>query len=323
MKFAGRGGAGLLLRAGITAAAFAWILRSVDLSFLRQVLREVRVPWLSAGILLLVVSQMGCILRWALLVPRHSSLTLPFLTNSYFVGHFFNMFLPTTVGGDAMRGGDLIKATGEWKQSLASILADRLMGFLGFVAFALGAWCLFPPAREDPLVRTAFAAFCGLVVVIFAVLGSRRVLHALLTPFSKIGLGQLPVHAKQFQEALKDYVTRPRQLLAAFGITLFVQVTTILMFSALCKALRLPVPLAYLMLVVPIILTISQVPVSLNGWGIREGATVLFLGRIGVTTEQALSLSLLGALLPLTTALFGALLFILRRRRKSAKPASS
>jgi hypothetical protein len=311
---------GLLLRLGVNVFAFWWIFRSVNLGSLGQILRSADPRWMAAGVLLFSISVLGCITRWSLLAPRHPSLTWPFLADSLLVGQFFNTFLPTTVGGDVIRGYDLIKATGEWKGALASILADRLVGFLGFLAFALGAWTVFPPAREDPLVRTAFAGFCGLVVVTFAVLGSRRVLKGMLTPFGKIGLGQLQSHAAQFQQELRAYLTRPKQLAAAFGVTAVIQVGAILMYAAICRALHLAVPLAYLVLIVPIIITLAQVPVSLNGWGIREGVTVLFLGRIGISTEQALSLSLVCALIPFLSALVGAGLFLLRQRRKPKKP---
>ncbi len=312
---------GLLLRLSVTVFAFWWVLRLVDLAALRSIFRSADISWLLTAIFFFTLAQSGCILRWSLLVPRHPSLKWPFLAISYLVSNFFNMFLPTTVGGDVVRGYDLIKATGEWKGSLASILADRLAGFVGFFLFALAAWMVFPPARQDPLVRTAFAGFCGLMVVTFAVLGSRRVVQGMLTPFSKIGLGQLQSHAKQFQEALQSYLGRPRLLLAVAGVTAVIQLCVILMFWATARALHLAVPLAYLVLTVPIILTLAQIPVSLNGWGIREGMTVLFLGRIGVSTEQALSLSLVCALIPMLSAFLGAGLFLARQRRRRLKTA--
>ena len=314
---------GLLLRFGITLFAFWWVLRSVDPHVLRQVFRSASIPWLWMGIAFFSVAQVGCIVRWGLLAPRHPSLKWPFLANSFFVANFFNMFLPTTIGGDVIRGYDLIKATGEWKGSLASILADRLTGFVGFFTFALAAWVAFPPARQDPLVRTAFAGFCGLVVVTFLVLGSRRILQRMLMPFGKIGVGQLQSHAKQFQDALRASLSRPRLLLAVLGVTALIQLCTILMFWAIARALHIAVALVYLALTVPIILTLAQIPISLNGWGIREGATVLFLGRIGVTTEHALSLSLFCAMIPLLSAVLGGFLFLLRRRRKPVKTDAS
>lgn len=305
-----------LARAGITVLAFWWILRQVDLDILLQVLRQASWTWLWVSVGIFLFDQFLCIARWRFLAPEHPSVTWPFLTRSYFVAAFFNTLLPTTVGGDVVRGYDLIKATGEWRISLASVLLDRLLGLLGFLAFALIAWAAFPPAREDPIVRAAFAGFCLLVVVTFSVLGSRRVLRAMLRPFARIGLGALESHAKQFQESLLAYRRQPQRLLSAFVVTLAVQVAVILMFAAVSQALRLPIPLLFLMLIVPIIIAISQLPLSLNGWGIREGAAILFLGRLQIGREEALAFSLVCAVIPVASAVVGALFFLGRRRKK-------
>lgn len=303
-------------RAGITLFAFAWVFRRVDLASLRQTLGSVDPVWMAAVWALFFLSQAGCILRWRILAPSHPAVNLPFLAHSFLVGCFFNTFLPTTIGGDVIRGYDLIKATGEWRGSLASVLMDRLLGFVGFLSFALAAWILLPSAREDPLIQASFAGFCGLVAALFAVLGSRRILQTMLKPFGKIGLGQLQSHAKQFQETLRDYFRNPSRLLRGMGVTAIIQLFAIGIYAATAKALHVPIPLTYLVLVVPIIITLSQVPVSLNGWGIREWATVLFLGRIGIAAHEALSISLVCALIPLLSGAAGAFLFLGRRRRK-------
>lgn len=312
----------LLARLAVTAFAFWWALRLVDLDSLRRVLGGASPPWILAGVGLFFLSQMGCIARWRLLAPAHPSVKWPFLADSFFVAQFFNIFLPTTIGGDVIRGYDLIKATGEWKGSLASILVDRLIGFTGSVLMASAAWALFPAARLDPVVRTAFTVMWGLLAAAFAVLGSRRVLRTMLRPFSKIGLGTLGAHAKQFQEALRERLWNPRRMLGALGLSAIVQLVWILVFSAVARALHASVPLLYLVLAVPIIMMIAQIPVSLNGWGVREGATVLLLGRMGVPAAEALSLSLLCAVIPLLSGAAGAALFLARRRKKRPRDGS-
>lgn len=266
---------------------------------------------------LYAVSLCLCVLRWRLVTPAHRRLTVPFLANAFLVGCFFNTILPTTVGGDVVRGYDLIKATGRWRESLASILMDRMLGVSSFLFFGVAAWAAFPPAREDPMLRSGFYGFCAVVTLSFSVLISRRLLRGLFRPFARIGLGQLESHAKQLQETLREYLRDPKRLLAAFGVSMGIQALTISMFIAVARALDLPIPLLLLILVVPIVVTVSQLPISLNGWGIREAAVVLLLGRIGIGAPQALSLSLLSAVIPLLSGVAGAAVFLTRRRRKS------
>ena len=291
----------------------------VDLSALGATLAGADRGWLGGSFFIFFLTQWAAIARWSMLVPKHPALTWPFLTNSYFVGSFFNTFLPTTVGGDVVRGYDLIKATGQWRESLASVLMDRLLGLTGFGLFALAAWGIYPPLRQDPVIRLGFFSFCGLVAATFAVLGSRRVLRAMLRPFGKIGLGVLQSHATQFQESLLSYFRHPKRFSGAAATTILVQMLCIGMFAAASKALYLPIPLSFLILVVPIIVTVSQLPISLNGWGIRELVTIQLLGRIGVGQAEALALSLLCASIPLSAGLIGGILFILRKRKKPRK----
>lgn len=303
-------------RGAITILAFWWILRSVDVTALLRSVTGADPGWLVAGVALYFLAQFVCIARWSLLVPSHPALRWPFLTRSFFVASFFNTFLPTTVGGDVVRSYDLIRATGQWRGALASVLMDRLIGLFGFVVFALAAWMALPAARQDPVVRSSFLAFCGVVVATFSVLGSRRVWNGMLRPFSRIGLGALQSHGRQFQESLLDYFKRPRRLAVTFGVSLAVQFLAILVFAAVASALKLPIPLLFIMLVVPLLITISQLPISLNGLGIREGAAVILLERIQIPAEQALAMSLICAAIPLSSAIVGAFIFLTRRKKR-------
>jgi len=153
VKALARSALSTLARLAITGFAFWWVLRLVDLAALRRLLTSANPTWLGMTVAVFGVAQLGCITRWWVLVPRHPALTWPFLANSFFVSQLFSFILPTTVGGDVVRGYDLIKATGEWKAPLASILGDRLVGFLGFMVSALIAWLCSPAAF--PFGRTA------------------------------------------------------------------------------------------------------------------------------------------------------------------------
>lgn len=305
-----------LARVAITACAFWLIFKTVEVEKLRLALVSASPRWLFLGIALFFLAQAACITRWRLLVPKHPAVTWPLLTDSFFVGSFFNTFLPTTVGGDVMRSFDLIKATGEWRQSLACVMMDRLVGLTALAVYACAAWAAFPPAQQDHVIRASFVGFCLTLLAAFGVLGSRRVLRASLRPFGRIGLGQLSSHANQLQESLRSYLHRPKALWGAFGISLGIQAASLGMFLAVSQALHLHIPALFLLLIVPIVVTVAQLPISLNGWGIREGATILLFGRIGIAADKALSLSLVSAAVPLLGGAIGGILFLARKRRR-------
>ena len=304
------------LRAGITALAFWIIFRKVEIGTLQQTIAGADSGWLILAVALFLLTQFGSIVRWKLLVPAHPRLTWRFLADSFFVGCFFNGFLPTTVGGDVVRGYDLIKATGEWKESLASILMDRLTGLVGLLILATLSWGIFPPAREDPVLRSGLLGVSLFVVILIGIISSRRVLQASLKPFGKIGLGQLESHAAQFQEALRNYLHRPKALLGALGISLVIQSMAIVICAVVAQALHLSIPILSFLIIVPVVAIVSQIPFSLNGWGIREGTTIVLLQRVGIDPAHALSLSLVGAVIQLSPGVIGGGLFLARQRRR-------
>ena len=310
----------VVIRLAVTGVAFWVIFRMVDITSLRRVLAAAQPGWILAGACLYTIAQFGCIARWKLLAPRHPSLTFFFLTRSFFVATFFNAFLPTTVGGDVARGYDLIKTTGQWQEPLASILMDRLSGMLTLAGFALCASIFFPPAREDPMLRLSLLGFCLFVVAAFGILGSRRLLQASLRPFSRIGLGTLESHAKQLQGVLLNYRHRPKVLAVAFLLSAGLQSGAVGMYAAVAHAVGAHVPLVSLFLIVPIVFAVSQLPLSLNGWGIREGATIFLFSRVGGGEVQALSISLICASIPLLAGAVGGTLFLLKRRRRPSAP---
>jgi uncharacterized protein (TIRG00374 family) len=306
----------LSIRIAITVLAFLWIAHQVDWVTLKQAFLQADPYGLGIGVALFLLAQCLCIVRWRILIPSHPAVTWAFLTRSFFVASFFNTILPTTVGGDVVRGYDLIRATGQWRTALASVLMDRLVGWVGFLSVAIIAWCTFKPVREDTTLQLAFWGFCLLTASALAVLGSRKVFHFMLRPFARVGLGALESHARQFQESVLNYVKQPKILLHALGVTLGVQLCVIFMFASVSQAFHLTVPIPFFMLIVPVVITLSQLPISLNGWGIREAATIMFLGQVGVSGEKALALSLLVATIPVISAVVGAVLFLKRKRQK-------
>ncbi len=306
----------LLIKSAVTATAFWLVLRMVDLSELLRTLRAVNPAWLAAAVAAFFAAQAACIIRWKILLNSGKPVSWAFAARAFFVASFFNLFLPTTIGGDFVRVYDTVKETGDWRHSLASILIDRLFGLAGFLLFAGGAWLLFPAARADALIQTGLLVLAILLVSALAVLNSRRALNLLLKPFDKIGLGQIEAHSKQFQETIFSYRKQPKILAQALTATTFVQIGAVLIYWSVCNAFRLEVPLVFLFVTVPVIIASAQIPVSINGWGVREATTVLFLSRAGVDPHEALSVSLICGLIPLLGGFVGAILFLLKKKKK-------
>jgi uncharacterized membrane protein YbhN (UPF0104 family) len=222
----------------------------------------------------------------------------------YFIGMFFNLALPTSVGGDVVRAWYLASRSGVSGQRLGaflSVLADRVNGLVVLVFLAGVAYICCPLALPTWIggcvVGAEVATMVGLVV--FLVLIRRSGCSRSPLPPRTSGLGRL-------MDGASVYRNYPGVLTGATILSLGVQAANVVLYWLVGRALGLGVPLSYYGILMPLVTLLTLVPISLNGMGLREVGTVLLLGPLGVRAETAVTLSLLTFAVYTTASLGGA-----------------
>ena len=125
-------------KAAVSAVLLILLYRRVDLIALREQLRHAQPIWLALFFLLLAANTLISSLKWRLLLAADNLIQpLGRLFASHLTGSFFNLFLPSTIGGDAYRIADIGRHTSGTARTAASILADRLTGFLALALYGL------------------------------------------------------------------------------------------------------------------------------------------------------------------------------------------
>jgi uncharacterized protein (TIRG00374 family) len=224
----------------------------------------------------------------------------------YFVGSFFNLFLPTGFGGDAVKMFELSRDDHKAAAAISSVLVDRFLGL--FVLFALALLALLG-GRElvAPEVRV-------LIVVVFAVSLIGVILLLQRTWIEawgrRLGVDRLLGRIKILRELYESlHVYGPAALLRATVASLVFNLILILGYCSLGLAVGIHLPLWYYFLFVPIISVLLLVP-SVGGLGIREGATVFLFSQVeSVGRSQALALALAYDMTMLTIGLIGAIIY--------------
>jgi uncharacterized protein (TIRG00374 family) len=259
-------------------------------------------------------------IRWrGLLLAEGIALPLTRLTLVYFQASFFNLFLPTLIGGDIVRGVSIYRLTGGHPASLASILVDRLAGFTALIGIALAAvflaHALIPDVQVTGMVLAVTVAFALLV----AVLMNARLMGGVRGLLWMAGLGRFEAKVEGLVDALHRYRTHRRALVVALAYSVFLQGLIIVTYYLVGRGLGLPVPLPYFFVYVPLITVIAMLPVSVAGLGVRESSTVFFFGRIGVEPATALSMSLVWFALSVIVSALGGFAFLVDTR--ASKPS--
>jgi uncharacterized protein (TIRG00374 family) len=227
----------------------------------------------------------------------------------YFVGSFFNLFLPTGFGGDAVKMFELSRDDHKAAAAISSVLVDRFLGL--FVLFALALLALLG-GRElvAPEVRM-------LIVVVFAASLIGVILLLQRTWIEawgrRLGVDRLLGRIKILRELYESlHVYGPAALLKASAASLVFNLILILGYYVLGLAVGMHLPLWYYFLFVPIISVLLLVP-SVGGLGIREGATVFLFSQVeSVGRSQALALALSYDMTMLTIGLIGAIIYIVQ-----------
>ena len=291
-----------------TVVILALVLRKVPLSELGARLGELRAIDLVALALLTTLQVSIGVVRWFRLLRRLGE-RVPFfsLYGDVLVGLTYNMFLPTTVGGDVVRAvrcrARVTRGHRAWSTSLFERIAGLLaMAASGGIAAALG---LGESARIPGQVRwIAIALTIALVAIFFGAsvpfravvkLLERRILAAPQTPensrldrFSRTSLDDVRGIVADLEGPLATAGAR----LETLGWSLLYQAVGVVFVVVGARGLGAPGHAMAIVIGVPLVHVLSMMPITIGGLGLREGLFVAILGALGVAQDVALGLAM-------------------------------
>ena len=283
-----------LLRLGLTAVGLWLAAQSIELAQVGQLLAGVDGRWAAVAFLLINASLFLRAYRWQLLL-RGLGVQMGFgrLVALYFVGNFFNAFLPSGFGGDAVRVVEVAQEVGS-EVAAGTVFLDRFTGLL--TLFGMGLLALpFRPASFPPALVLSLVLVCGGGLVAGVVVLDGRLLRL-------VG-GRLPRALGRFVLAV-ERCGRPA-IGRALGVSLLFNGLLVGWWTAVAQALGTAVGFGYNLLVVPL-LAVALLAPSIGGLGVREALAVPLLAGAGVGGDAAVAISLLEFLLMRLSSLLGA-----------------
>jgi uncharacterized membrane protein YbhN (UPF0104 family) len=280
----------------------------MDWTQVGQAFGHLRLEFWLAAVGLYALTQIVSALRWQLLAqPLGFQGSLGQFVRYYFIGMYFNLLLPTSVGGDVVRAWYLDGGSGRRLPAFLSVLVDRLSGLLVLLALACVAVALCP---------VPLPAWVGLSVWITA---GCAVLGLALLPGLIPWIGRLD-HVQRLVQGVQLCLGRPRLLFTTVTLSLLVQAANVVLVWLVGQAIAAPVPASYYGILVPMVTLLTLLPVSLNGMGVREGGMILFLTPLGVPEPLALSLAFLWFSVFTATSLGGAGLYLFGNLPRPEEP---
>ncbi|MEN9354089.1 MAG: hypothetical protein RL318_1414 [Fibrobacterota bacterium] len=319
-----------------TILLLSWILWRNDAPRIFSALKQAEPVWLAGGASVLLASLFLGAFQWDLLL-RHQGVRIAYrrLLHAYNLGTFLNFVLPTGVGGDVVRAIAVHRESQGGAKSFAATILDRFAGLFTLSILAFLAAMLLSSGRHDPFFArlvflTGAASFA--FVVAAALLFSRRALGWLAPVAKFLGEGKLFEMAKGMRQAFLEYRAAWPLVGQIVSISLLTQFLRISVHAFCAQALGLKIDFAWFLLFVPVVALISVLPISVGGWGLREGVQKTFFAlpgvMIGITSSQdaaamglalAFLTSVVGMLVPAIASLIGGLLHFLAGARAHEK----
>lgn len=298
-----------ILKVAVSLVGILAIVLTQDMHQVIQLFREMD-WWAFLGALsLLLLGSFVRSYRWGSLVwALGIRVSLLRLTGLYFVGAFYNLFLPTGMGGDAVKMYELSRNDGETASAISSVLVDRFLGL--FVLFSMALLVLSGSSQlVRPDVRVLIVVgFLGCVIGM-ALLFQRTWIEAW---GRRLGLDRLLDRFKILRELYASiHLYGAAALLRATLASIVWNLILILGYYLLGLAVGIDLAIGYYFLLVPVVSVLLLVP-SVGGLGIREGATIILFSRAGVSQTQALALALAFDVTLIATALIGASIYIIQ-----------
>ncbi len=304
---------------GLLVAVLAWL----DVAAIVAEIENLAAGWVLVALLLTLPQVAVSAWRWrftAHLLEVPLSRRAAF--GDYYLATFLNQLLPGGVMGDATRAWRHASASGARGPAIRAVIIERVSGQL--VLWLIALLALATPLWHAPLSQAGHAVLAALasidalgwialaVIVTTALFALARLNRR--PPLAIQRLSQLLTSglARDLARTLTDARVWPRQLLAS----LVVVVSYIAVYVCAARAIGADIALPTLLVLIPPVLMAMALPLSVAGWGLREGAAALVWASVGLPAEQGVAISMAYGLLVLVSSLPGGV-FLLRARQRS------
>ena len=298
----------LLISIGVCLFLFWWMKDKIADTFTALKMTDLRLLSIAFAVNLLGI--MICSARFRIvLVAQKIYFSLIEATKLTFIGIFFNNFLPTSVGGDVVKGYYASQKTGRTLESFSAVVADRLVGLLTFVLIAFISLAFLGKYIDNRIKWPALIMFSIVLLFLFVLL-NKTLLKKIDFILNKIPFLRKESRLQRLSVILENYKKNRRIICNAIAFSLIGQALYVITTYLLAKSLSLSIPLKMFFLFLPIISVVSMLP-SLNGLGVREGAYIYLFGSI-IRPENALALSFLWIAVLIGSSIIGAIIYIIK-----------
>ena len=281
--------------------AIIWYLGGID-NIIKHLISSSPV-WICIAFLIATLDRILMSFKWGLLLKsRGIEIPLFYNVKIYCSTMIWGMFLPSTVGADAIRAYIVSRTTGGTNEIVASIVVERMIGFLSSIILGLSGLFILNINKQidnrfDPIWWLGSAVLSG-AAVLFILSFSRTLFDKIYNLFpTKLRKTKIINRIESLHNTYLSYKASIKSVLVFFILTISEQLLTIIYIWSTAFAVNVDISLVFMIGVVPLTLLISRLPISIDGIGVFEGVFILLMALGDVSATEAVAIALIGRII--------------------------
>jgi uncharacterized protein (TIRG00374 family) len=290
----------LLLKIAITTGLIIAIFNNTDFNKTLVYFYNFNFKYVVLALFVLALQTIIATVRWnTVLQSLDININRLKLLEYMWIGLFFNQVLPSSIGGDAVKGYYLFKDGFGIKKSFFGVMLDRLIGMIGLlVLILLSMPVLFDIVDEAQLKWTILLVVLGLFSLIIFILIvdilPNRLMH-----------WKFMRELRQLSFTGRSVLLKSKSRFFLIITSIIIHLLSIIVFIILSVGMGINVGWLDIYILIPLTTLFMALPISIAGWGVREGIIIVGLGYAGISPEGALAISVIYGLSMLAITLPG------------------
>jgi glycosyltransferase 2 family protein len=303
----------LILRLIVPAVVLLFLIHKADIDQIKTILSKTDIRLFAFSFLILCLRNViGGFRSQVLLRQKNHYFPLGMLTRIYFIAAFFNLFMPTVVGGDIARGYYFFRYSKGKMETVSSIIVERILGITSLMVLALFSGVL--------VIIVDLGILSKIVLRLFIVSGAGCVLISLMF-FNKQWASVLQRYIPQriqkkitlLIKILKDvvhYGTTPVVLFYGLLISSVFQIVGFIAIYTLAISVGSTTAFINFWILLPVIWVFSMLPISINGLGLREVSFIYLFSIVGMKEEIGMAICVLSFVQIALLGIMGSIFFL-------------
>ena len=305
-----------LAKAAVSALLLYLSLRSVNVGVVVERINRLDAGWLFFVLIVLVVQTALLAVRWGQIVlVSGANLPLSAALRYSLIATFFNQTLPSTIGGDAARVWLLGRSGAGWRLASYSVLIDRGVGLfaLAILVVACLPWSLAlvrDPIGSAALIIIGFSSIVGVLIFTAIAFAPKHVMNR----------WWLTRHLAATAGIAWRLCLSPGSAASVAVLSIAIQFLTVTAVWGAAQSINAPLEFALALFLVPPVMLIAAIPISIAGWGLREGTMIVAFAYAGLSPDDGLVVSVLFGAASFIVGALGGIVWIASGERLRAPP---